>query len=476
MSNRNNARNDAEPEGELHHPLGRFPCGDRHSEAGGVLRQGRQVAVAIGLDSDAILDPFGGLSDLAARDTIEPAASPYAGADLGLLASEGWRDGFEQVQMGKQELQQTLGLATPLSGALSPDLGLTSESLACYADASIDRVVVSSGLRASLAEQVGPETAVLRARNTDGDRVTLLFADDTVSSAVGPPWDANAFGAAVAAALVAAPRDALVIAPADLFELPPAAYLERVAEALTGNGWIRSVTLEEMVALHSLGNRPVLFETEPAEPDGYIEGSIMAAVDSAHAVVSELGAAADTTKKPVELAHRLLYAAESRWWSRAGTSPQEATLGLEYAAQAQAMAEGELKKVRLVKVDSPLVRGEESTLHLVIENSADYRMSLELQLAGEGLTFPQGDRLPLDLEPGTLELALQVQREDGSQEVDVKLVAGTYVVDEFSHSVRFLRLMTVLPWLIVVAALLLMGGVYLFLRRRLRRRRESATE
>ena len=59
---------------------------------------------------------FGGLKDLAGQERVEMAVSPYSGADLGMLAAEGWRDGFEQIQMGKQELQQTLGLGAPLDG------------------------------------------------------------------------------------------------------------------------------------------------------------------------------------------------------------------------------------------------------------------------------------------------------------------------------------------------------------------------
>jgi hypothetical protein len=91
----------------------------------------------------AVLDAFKGL---VGDGSVEIAAGPYSGADLSVLAAEGWRDGFEQIQMGKQELQQSLGLGAPLTGACSPDLGLTTDSLAYYAEASIDHVVVESAL------------------------------------------------------------------------------------------------------------------------------------------------------------------------------------------------------------------------------------------------------------------------------------------------------------------------------------------
>ncbi len=75
-------------------------------------------------------------------ESVEIAAGPYAGPDLGVLAAEGWRDGFEQIQLGKQELLQTLGLGSTLTGAYSPDLAMTTASLSYYGQASIDHVVV----------------------------------------------------------------------------------------------------------------------------------------------------------------------------------------------------------------------------------------------------------------------------------------------------------------------------------------------
>jgi hypothetical protein len=101
-------------------------------------------------------------------------------------------------------------------------------------------------------------------------------------------------------------------------------------------------------------------------------------------------------------------------------------------------------------------------------------MAVELRLAGEDLSFPGGDRLPLELQPGRIQLDLDVVSASGPHRVDAALLVGERVLDEYSSPVRFLRLMAVLPWLIVVAALLAMGGVYLLVRRRLRKRTEIA--
>jgi hypothetical protein len=412
-------------------------------------------------------------ADLATRDSVEILASPYTGADLGLLAAEGWRDGFEQIQMGKQELQRTLDLDAPVAGAYSPDLGLTSDSLTDYAAASIEYLVVDAALKAFLEQQYDAGAVTARAQDTGGDRLTLVFAERAISAVMHPPWDVGLFGAALAAELARGAPDALVMAPADLFELMPTSYLEEVGRVLTDQAWIRTCTLRELVRLYSPGSQPVLFVTSPAKPDGYIENTVMAAVRNAHAAVMDLGMAADTTLTPVDLAHRLLYTAESRWWSRSGTSPQEASMGLAYAAQARTVAEAEFSKVRLAKVASSLTTGAEGALELTIENDTGYSMSVELRLSGDGIESPNGEQIPLDLPPGRTELSIRVASEGGSHSVAVSLMAGSSVLDERTHVVRFLGLMTVLPWVIAAAVLLVGGAVYFVVRRRRRSRHQS---
>ncbi|OFW63001.1 MAG: hypothetical protein A2Y74_03985 [Actinobacteria bacterium RBG_13_63_9] len=416
------------------------------------------------------------LSDLVAHESVEIVVSPYTGADLGILAAEGWRDGLEQIQMGKQELQRTLELEAPLIGAYSPDLDLTGESLAYYADASIDHVVVDAELKASLGEDVGPGAVVARVQNTENDRITLIFASGEVSAVVTEPWDVNVFSAAFAAELAASGKDALVVAPASLSGLAPLSYLESLGELLTGTDWIATKPLQELVRAHSLGTRPILFKTAPGKPQGYIESALLVGLKSAHAAVTDLAAVADTTRTPVDAAHRLLYMAESGWWSRSGASPQQASIGLAFAAQAQAVAQGELGKVRFLGADSSLIAGGDGALELTVENAAEYPMTVVLQLSGDGVAFPDGERLQIELQPGRTEFTIGVVRGDGAHSFCASLMAGARVLDEISHSMRFLGLMSILPWLIVVAGLVVVGGAYLTTRWYLRKRRAAAVD
>ncbi len=410
----------------------------------------------------AILD----LVALGARESIEIVTSPYTGADLGLLAAEGWSDGLEAIQMGKQELQSTLGIEVPLGGAYAPGLDITGGSLSYYADASVEYVVVGSKVAGSLAEMPTAGTVAVRAENQDNDRATLVFASGAAGAAMREPWDVNVFIAAFAADLASEPRDALVIAPKDVYGLVPVQYLQQLGELLTGLGWVRTQKLEDLLEMYPPDSRPILLDQGAPQQDGYIESRLIEEVRAAHGPVSDLGTAADASKTPVSEALRALYVAESRWWSRDGVSPAEASMGLLYARQARLKAEAELSKIAFAKTGAPLISAGSGTVSVVIENSADYAVSAELVLSGLGQSFPQGDRVKVELEPGRTGVEIEVASTDGSQELTGTLLVGSTVVDEFTRSVSAVGLWSILPWVFAAAALLSAAGGFLLVRRR----------
>ena len=149
-------------------------------------------------------------------------------------------------------------------------------------------------------------------------------------------------------------------------------------------------------------------------------------------------------------------------------------MGLAYAAQARAVAEAEFNKVSLNRVSSSLMTGAEGIIQVTLKNDAGYPMSVELGFSGEGVEFPGGERIALDLAPGETEIPVTVGSEGGSHSVVVSLVAGSSVLDEQTHVVRFLGLMTVLPWVVAAVVLLLAGGAYVIVRRRRRVRTEDS--
>ena len=426
-----------------------------------------QTSDARAQNADALL---AALKKAADGGSIEIAASPYAGADLNVLAAEDWRDGFEQIQMGKQELQQTLGLGAPLTGAYSPGLDLSSASLGFYADASIDHVVVSSDLVAMLTEPIEEGVVTVRARDEENHRATLVFADAALEAQLTAPWDPSLLWVALAAELAATPRDAVVVAPDLQFALAPDSYLEAIGTTLGDLHWVKTQTLSGLLRDNSPGTRPVMLKTATGTPAGYIQSALLDDLRSAHEVVTDLADIADATRAPVEAAHRLLSIAESRWWWRPGTSPEEATIGLEYARKARESAQAELDKITFSGIDTSLITGSEGVVDLSLENKADYSVTVHLLLEGTGLILPDGEAVDLELQPGKTVLPVRVAVADGDHVLDAKLVAGETTLDEISRSVRFITFKTVLPAIIVGGLLVVAGPVFL-VRRLLKGRR-----
>jgi hypothetical protein len=298
--------------------------------------------------------------------------------------------------------------------------------------------------------------------------VTLVFANSDLSAVTAAPWDAGALFAAIAAELASAPRDALVITPGTQFVVPPQSYLESIGETLADLGWVRTQTLTGVLRAHSPGTRPVMLNANPTAAQSYIESALLDSLRTAHTAVMDLAAAADPTRAQVDEAHRLLYMAESRWWWRPQTTPQEATIGLHYSEAAQQLATGELGKVSFAGVSPSTINGNSGKVTLLIDNGTGYPITATLQLTETGLILPGGPTQSVELQPGRTSVAVDVTSAEGPHKLDAQLVAGSRVLDEIGQSLRFITLRTLLPAILVGGAAIL-AGLYL-LARRLQRR------
>ena len=410
------------------------------------------------------------LKDLVAAQTRDVLVTPYAGPSMVVLANKGWRDGLEQVQLGKQVTQQILGLGGTLSGAYASDLDITTDSLASYGEASIDHVVVSSFVAADLTEALPAGAVTARARDRDNQRVTLVFADEQVQTLVAAaPWDISHFYAGLAAELASGPRDALVITPPPGSVVPPADYLQAVGEALQRFSWIRTVTIADLVRAHSPGTRPILLDRSSTASPGYIAQGMQASVAAAHQAVQDIADAAGSGRELVEKAQALLYTAESAWWSRPDTSPSVASVGLLYAERARTLAEAELGQITTSGFRSTGVTGRRGTVGLLVDNATTYPVKVEIRLEPEGLTLRGGNTLQVEVQPGRTQIPIEVTKTKGASRLQATLAAGTHTLGVASHSIRFVTVVTFIPWaagaVVVIAGLV---AAVLMLRRRRR--------
>jgi hypothetical protein len=292
-----------------------------------------------------------------------------------------------------------------------------------------------------------------------------------------PPWDIGLFYAGLAAELSAAAKDALVLTPQPDAGIPPAEYLRAVGAALQRLPQIHTSTTKELVREHSPGSRPVLLDRVSAEAAGYIAEELQASVEAAHSVVDDLAEAAGPGREPVERAQSFLYTAESRWWSLPGTSPAVASVGLTYAERAQALAEAELAKVTTGGFRATDVTGRHGTVELLVENRAVYSAEVTVQLNAQGLTLPGGDTVSVDAAPGRTRVHIDVVKTEGPSVLTATVHAGSHVLGEAEQTIRFVTVMTYLPWGLgaVVLIALATGGVLLARRGRKKRGARTST-
>ncbi len=414
------------------------------------------------------------LKDLVVNQGRDVLVTPYAGPSMGALANSGWRDGLEQVQLGKQVTQQILGLGGTLTGAYASDLDITTDSLASYGQASIDHVVVSSSVAGDLTETLSTGSVTARVRDADNQRVTLVLADEQMQEVItSPPWDVGRFLAGLAAELASGSRRALVITPAPGTVVPPAEYLQAIGEALQRFSWIHTLTVTDLVRAHSPGSRPILLDRASAPLAGYIARGMRSSIEVAHQAVQDIVDAAGSGRQSVENAQALLFTAESAYWSLPGTIPKAASVGLLYAERARALAEAEMAKITIAGFGSTSVTGQEGTLRLLIDNAATYPMKVEIRLNPEGLMLPGGNSLQVEVQPGRTDIPITVRRTKGTSRLQATVAAGKHLLGDETHSIRFITVLVFLPWAAGALVLIVVAAVALAVRHRRKRKRHA---
>lgn len=386
------------------------------------------------------------LQELATSDGTDVAAAPYAGASAPTLAAAGWDDGVGQIRLGRQVLQQALGLAALVNGGFSPDLGLSTDSIAAFSKASVDHVLVAASLRVGLDEAVTPAAVTARVRDQRGERVTLVFVDDRLSGWLGASEDVGLFCARLCARASETGAQALVLLPSPDGGLPTASFLEQLGTALTGSTRVRTATLAELARTHAPGSRPVFLDRPGRPPSGYIASSLLIGVSAAREAVEALASAAGDAATPVEKARLLLYTAESRSWSLPGIDPRAATVGLSYALEARRIAEEALGQIVLAGVEGRRVAGRRGVVTLQVENRTDYTLKAELRLQGTGLTIAGPQDVMVEMKPGRTPVTVEVTQATGDARLQAQLVAGSRTVARWDGGVSFLTIATFLPW------------------------------
>ena len=409
------------------------------------------------------LDAFRAVADL---DSVQVIPTPYASPDLSLVAQEGWTDGFDQIQVGKIEIQSILELTTVPDALYPPGLDMTTDVLSLLGQASIDYALVKGEVAADLVETPTDPYRLVRARDLKNGRLTLMFADEELRAALAPPWDVGRFAAALASLLASGARGPFVASPVEDYGWPPAGYLSGIGDLLVSAPWIGTRTLAEVRNEHPPDSRPVLLSRYGGHVDGFVAQAYVEGLRRAHKTAADFEQATDSDRAPLDRLGVLLMVAESRYWFVRGVDPRIANLGISYVKAATDLVAGEFDKVDVVGDKSVVVVGRQGDVPVAVVNRTGYPLKVQLVVSGEGAEFSKGTMMAVTLQPQENVFSFPARFSRGSPLLTVRVMAGTTVVDEATIRVRSISAGSVVPW---VAGIVLVLAAAFALLRRLRR-------
>jgi hypothetical protein len=117
-------------------------------------------------------------------------------------------------------------------------------------------------------------------------------------------------------------------------------------------------------------------------------------------------------------------------------------------------------EVEIVGAKGDRVMGRTGVLALEVENRASHPLSVEVSLQGDGLTVTGPYVREVELPQGRTQVTVEVTRAPGEHRLQARLLAGERAIDQWSHSVEFVTVATVLPWAVsaVVVLIVLLAG------------------
>lgn len=396
------------------------------------------------------------LRDVVSLESVQVIPTPYALPALPVLAAEGWDDGFEQMQLGKLEVQSTLQLAAIPDAAYPPGLEITTDSLEAFSRASIDYVVARADVARDLAEAPADRRRPVRVQGRENERLTLILVDEELRAALAPPWDVGRFAAALAAAVAGGGAGPVVAAPADEYSRPPAAYLAELGGLLGATSWVRTMTLDDVIRESPRETRPIFLSRYGGHVDGYTARAHLEGLREAHAVAGALAGAADSERAPLDDLRRLLFEAESRYWFVAGVDPTVANLGLSYTESVIEAVAAEFDKVDVAGDKSVIIVGSEGGVPVAVVNQTGYPLEVRILLKGEGIEFATGAEFDVDLGVQETIFEVPVVLSKGRTDMTVEIRAGDLVVDSETIQVRSIAVGPVVAWLVAIASLLVL--------------------
>jgi hypothetical protein len=405
-----------------------------------LIRSGSQLVPPTDPAAQAAAATIQRLGSLAARPGVRLLASPYSGAPLpGLISNGLGGDVKSQVDAGRAQLKAVLGFE-PLAGWLLPSAGLLDEAtLGQVAALGVRNVVVSpSSLRSVTPPLLTPGAQVVlkevpggrpKGQQDTSTSLGALVVDDVLSARLQSQAGLNAlqvrqrFLAESATILLEQPahaRSIAVLAPSDWD--PDPRVINGVLDALApagGSPWMTGSSPDAVV--NAASDTPVravaqsVSDALPPSPGRDYFDSLR----SARSSLEDFTAIGPPAVIVNELDRRLLVGEGSEWWGR-GSTPDR---GKAFARSVADGVKGEFAKIRAPKDQLIVLTNRHATIPLALTSGTTYKVWVKVGLESDKLAFKDGvachsSGLPAQTTCLTLEL------KPGAQTVPVKATAN----------------------------------------------------
>lgn len=379
------------------------------------------------------------LKTLAQRAGIRLIASPYSGALLPALASNGLAEDVNaQIEAGRNEIKAVLGFDA-MPGWLLPRDGLLDESTILQATgAGVRNVVVSSSsLQAVTPPNLTPGAQVMlkgpattnRDRAPEPFNVGGIVADQVLTSRLDAGPDLSAlqvrqrFLAESATVLLEQPahaRNVAVLAPADWN--PDPLVIDGILDAITpgiGSPWMTGVTPD--LILSQATDTPVrniaasVADALPQAPArDYFD-----ALRSARSSLDDFSTIGPPVATINAMGRNVLIAESAEWWGRSASADR----GRAFARSVSDAVKGEFAKIQAPADQLIVLTNRRATIPLALTSKTTYEVKVKVGLESDKLAFQNGVPCKIPTLPAQT-TCLSVHLKPGAQTLQVKATAN----------------------------------------------------
>jgi len=380
------------------------------------------------------------LKVLLERKQLDLLGTSYSFCDLDLFASHGWGSEVErQVTLG---LSGTTGGGAKTAGFVSPRFQLTDSLLQLMAGRGIEfTVVTEQALQASSAgRQLLEGTTVsqpVRFVASSGQQITGFVRDESLYAYLEtqPPEDFRHVIQVIVAELAVLQREKPYAIRSCILAFPPSflpdrEFLEAFHEAVRSCPWLQTRLLGEL----SQDQFPV--EGVVVQPPEYAaNGSdyvlrLASARDQAAALSRAI--VPENHPLPDELESLVLLAMHHRF-SEGG----DVNAATSYLNSINDLVRGELSKITIGRKRSVTLSSTEGKLSVDVTSNLDFPIRATLRLENSSITFPEGRRMDVRIEPRENRFVTSVStHRKGSFLVRIVLEIDGLVIDETTTTVN----------------------------------------